>query len=141
MSEALSTIAFASGVLGSVLGLVSLFYFLNDRIVRAKVVFKICYNAGGGIVGMRYPFDDPSERLTKALRSGVPLFPGIEVINVGRASFVVDEVGVTSARSMKGRGLLFPDLVLPDIKPPYRLGVGDSITLYATNQDIFALDR
>ena len=42
---------------------------------------------------------------------------------------------------MKGRGLLFPDLVLPDIKPPYRLGVGDSITLYATSQDIFALDR
>lgn len=140
MSETLSVIAFASGLLGSVLGLVSLFYFLNDRIVRPRIIFKMCYNAGGGIYCTRYPFQE-SERIATAIGSGLPVFPGIEVINIGRASFVVDEVGVTRTRSLKNRHVLFEDLALPETKRPHKLNPGESVVLYTTQTSIFDLDR
>ncbi len=142
MNEVFAVIGFASGLFGSVLGILTFLYFLNDRATRLRILLKMSYNAGGGMYNIRYPFVDFSDRVLAAETAGRTLCPGIEVINIGRSVFVIDEVGFALKKNLRvGRHMMFPDLVLPDMKRPFRLNPGESLVLYATETSIFDLER
>ncbi len=55
MNEVFAVIGFASGLFGSVLGILTFLYFLNDRATRLRILLKMSYNAGGGMYNIRYP--------------------------------------------------------------------------------------
>ena len=139
MSNAFEIIGFGMGLLGSVLGIISFLYFLNDRIARVRIYFKMSIKFNNVIYNSRFPFTDYSKELIANEKMGINLFPGIVVINIGRSVFVVEEVGFTIKRSINNRFMLAENITLPEMKRPYRLNPGDLINLYATQISIFDL--
>lgn len=103
-----SSVTFALGTLGSVLGVMNTWRAISKDRVRLKVVPKSVIPVGGA---------DPEINI------------GVEVLNLSSFSLSIEEVGFVLKRTSKRLAIINP-ITAKNTQPPFKLEPRSSITIY-----------
>jgi hypothetical protein len=114
------------GTVGTALGIIALVQRMNDDRVRLKVIPKLAFACGGGVLRFVGP-----RGIQQYMDTYGPPQLAIEVINLGKFAVTVDEVGMCEGNMRGGcRAALIVPILPHGDRWPKRLEPRESVTAY-----------